>query len=168
MNYWLMKTEPGTYSIDSLAAMTDRTDRWEGIRNYQARNMLRNDMKKGDLAFIYHSSCVRIGIAGIIKIVRAAYPDATAFDPNIKYFDAKSDPDNPRWFMVDVCLVRKFSRIITLQELKQEKNLQGMRVLARGNRLSIMPVESEHWQYIIRLEKSAAPEENSFVDLQYK
>lgn len=147
-----MKTEPSTYSIEDLAAMPKQTDHWDGIRNYQARNMLRDDMKKGDLAFIYHSNCKQIGIVGILEIVKEAYPDATAFDPKSKYFDPKSDPSRPGWLMVDVKLIKKMRRIVSLQSLKNEKNLKGMRVIAPGNRLSITPVELAHWQHIIAME----------------
>ena len=114
MNYWLMKSEPSVFSIDHLKSMPDRKDHWDGVRNYQARNMLRDQMKVGDRAFFYHSSCEIPGIAGLMEIVREAYPDHTAFDAGSKYFDAKSDPDNPRWFMVDVKYLRHTQRVISL------------------------------------------------------
>ncbi len=152
INYWVMKTEPETFSIDDLATMPNQTDHWDGIRNYQARNMIRDDMKKTDQVFLYHSNCKNIGIVGIAKIVKEAYVDHTAFDPKSNYFDKKSDPKQPRWFMVDVKLVRKLNKIILLQDLKLEKRLQGMRLLARGNRLSISSVSSDHWEHILTME----------------
>ncbi|MGA8261101.1 MAG: EVE domain-containing protein [Arenicellales bacterium] len=150
MNYWLMKSEPDAYSIDDLKRF--KTDHWDGIRNYQARNFMRDGMKKGDRAFFYHSSCEEPGVVGIMEIVREAYPDHTAFDPEDKHFDDKSDPDNPRWFMVDVKFVRKLKRNITLKELKSHKPLAGMRLLRKGNRLSIMPVTKREWDFILKLE----------------
>jgi predicted RNA-binding protein with PUA-like domain len=152
MNYWLMKSEPDVFGIEDLKAMPNKTDKWEGVRNYQARNMMRDDMGKGDLAFFYHSNCKEPGIAGIMKIVRPGYPDHTAFDPEEKYYDPKSDPDNPRWYMVDVRFVRKLKRVITLSELKEHDALADLPLLRRGNRLSIMPVSKEHWDYILSLE----------------
>lgn len=152
MKYWLMKSEPGTYSIDDLAAARGKRTCWDGIRNYQARNYMR-DMKRGDQAFFYHSSCPEPGIAGIVKVVREAYPDHTAFDPNDPHYDARSDPDDPRWFMVDVALVRKFARIIPLSELRElaDSSLSGMVLLRRGNRLSVTPVTKKHWDRILKL-----------------
>ena len=147
-----MKSEPDVFGIDDLQAMPKKTDKWEGVRNYQARNMMRDDMHKGDLAFFYHSNCKEPGIAGIMKIVRNGYPDFTAFDPGEKYFDSKSDPDNPRWYMVDVRFVRKLKRVITLSELKQHDALAELPLVRRGNRLSIMPVSDEHWDLILSLE----------------
>lgn len=152
MNYWLMKSEPNAFSIDDLTAMPDQTEHWDGVRNYQARNMMRDEMKVGDRAFFYHSNCNPPGIVGIVEVVREGYPDHTAFDPQSKYFDEKSDPEKPRWFMVDVKFVRKFNRIISLEELKTHPQLEGMKLLQRGNRLSITPVSKEHWEFINRLE----------------
>lgn len=152
MNYWLMKSEPDVYSIDDLKNAAGKTDTWDGIRNYQVRNMMRDEMKKGDLAFFYHSNCKTPGIAGIMKINRAGYPDYTAFDPKEKYFDPKSDPDNPRWYMVDVRFVRKFKRIITLTELKKQTELADLPLVRRGNRLSVMPLSKQQWDYILSLE----------------
>ena len=150
MNYWLIKSEPGEFSIDDLAAMPGKTDHWDGVRNYQARNMMRDDMKKGDLALFYHSSCETPGIVGVATIVREGYPDHTAFDPNDKHFDAKSDPENPRWYMVDVKYKKKLRKTLTLQQLKQyEANkLKGFQLLMRGNRLSVMPVKRKYWDFI--------------------
>ena len=148
-----MKSEPDVYSIDDLRR--DKVEHWEGIRNYQARNFIRDEMTRGDLAFFYHSNCSEPGITGIMKIHKTAYPDFTAFDPEEKYYDPKSDPDNPRWFMVDVRYVRKLKRNVTLRELKLHQALSGMRLLQRGNRLSIMPVTEQEWNYILELEKEA-------------
>lgn len=150
MQYWLMKSEPDVYGLEDLK--TEKIDHWDGIRNYQARNFMRNEMKKGDLAFFYHSNCEEPGIAGIMKIHKQAYPDFTAFDPDEKYFDPKSDPDNPRWYMVDVKYVRALKRLISLRELRLHKPLQEMRLLQKGNRLSILPVSKKEWEYIIKLE----------------
>jgi len=154
MNYWLMKSEPDVYSIDHLAREPKKTDHWDGIRNYQARNFMRDDMKKGDLAFFYHSSCDEPGIAGVIEIVKEGYPDDTAFDPHEKYFDAKSDPANPRWVMVNVKLKKKFKKVITLKNLREETKLKNMRLLQKGNRLSIMPVEKKEWDHIVNIAES--------------
>ena len=149
MKYWLMKSEPDVYSIDHLAAEPNQTDYWDGIRNYQVRNFIRDDMELNDAAFFYHSRCDVPGIVGTMHIVRTAYPDPTAFDETEKYFDPKSDPDNPRWLMFDVKLETKFPRIISLAEMRAEPALAGMRVLQRGNRLSITPVAPEEWNYIL-------------------
>lgn len=149
MNYWLMKSEPSTFGIDHLAAAKNRTTGWDGVRNFQARNYLR-EMKKGDLALFYHSSCDVVGIAGIASIAREAYPDPSAFDRKNDHYDAESDPQSPRWFMVDVKLVKKFDRVITLDELRSHVGgkLQSMIVLKRGNRLSITPVTKSEWEFI--------------------
>ena len=152
MKYWLMKSEPDVFGIDHLAKMPKQTEHWDGIRNYQVRNMMRDEMKKGDLAFFYHSNCKEPGIVGIVRVVKEAYPDFTAFEPKQKYFDPKSNPENPRWFMVDVKLVRKFKRTISLEELKTYKSLSEMLILRRGNRLSITPVSKKHWDFILKQE----------------
>ncbi len=153
MNYWLLKSEPGSYSIDDLAAEPKKRTSWDGVRNYQARNLMR-EMKTGDLCFFYHSSCPKPGIAGIAKVVRQAYPDHTAFDPDDHHYDPKSDRDNPRWFMVDVRFVRKFARIIGLSELREHARgaLSEMVLLRRGNRLSVTPVTKKQWDFIMTLE----------------
>jgi len=151
MNYWLMKSEPNAFSIEDLAAMPEQTEHWDGVRNYQARNMMRDEMKVGDRVFFYHSNCTPPGIVGMMEVVREGYPDHTAFDPQSKYFDEKSDPAKPRWFMVDIRLVKKFERIIPLDELKTHPQLEGMKLLQRGNRLSITPVSKAHWEYILKL-----------------
>ena len=151
MKYWLMKSEPDVYGIDHLRAEKRKTDHWDGIRNYQARNFMRDEMKKGDLAFFYHSNCEEPAIVGVIEIVREGYPDHTAFLANEKYFDAKSDPDNPRWFMVDVRFKKKFNTPVTLKALKEEKALAQMRLVQRGNRLSILPVAAKEWKHILKM-----------------
>jgi len=152
MNHWLLKSEPDVFGIAHLEKRPGKTEPWDGVRNYQARNMMRDDMKKGDLAFFYHSNCKEPGIAGIVKIVRDGYPDHTAFDSKQKYFDPKSDPQNPRWYMVDVRHVRTLKRIITLTELKSHKELSDLPLLRRGNRLSVMPISNTHWKFILSLE----------------
>lgn len=146
-----MKSEPATFSIDDLAMRKQQTEHWDGVRNYQVRNMIRDDMQIGDHAFFYHSSCPQPGIAGIIQIVSAPYPDSSAFEPDNSHFDPKSTPANPRWYMVDVKLVRKFDQIIGLQALKQHKTLANMPVIMRGNRLSITPVTATEWKFILKL-----------------
>lgn len=152
MRYWLMKTEPATFGIDDLQNRAGQTEPWDGVRNYQARNMMRDEMQVGDQVFFYHSNCDLPGIVGIAEIARAAYPDHTAFDPDNKHFDPKSSPDNPRWYMVDVRLVRKFKRTVSLQELKSCLELDGLALLRQGNRLSVLPVTAEQWQFILGLE----------------
>jgi len=151
MNYWLMKSEPDVFGIDDLQKAPGKTDSWDGVRNYQVRNMLRDAMKQGDLAFFYHSNCTLPGIAGIMKTRSEGYPDRTAFDPREKYFDPKSDPDNPRWFTVDVRFVRKLKRVITLAELKEQPGLADLPLVRRGNRLSVMPVSKRQWELILSL-----------------
>lgn len=152
MNYWLMKSEPEAFSIDDLQAMLDQTEHWDGVRNYQARNMMRDDMKVGDMVFFYHSNCKEPGIVGVMQVVREGYPDFTAFDPESKYFDEKSDPANPRWVMVDIKFVRTLKRLISLSELKQYDELDGMQLLRKGNRLSITPLSEEQWAFILSRE----------------
>lgn len=148
MNYWLMKSEPDVFSIDDLAARPKQREPWDGVRNYQARNFMRDSMKKGDLILFYHSSCAEPGVAGIARVVREAYPDTTALDPQSPYYDPKSSEDAPRWVRVDVEFMRKFKRMITLAELKQDPRFDGMALLKRGNRLSIMPVDKAHFDAI--------------------
>ena len=148
MRLWLMKSEPDDCSIDDLAAMPNQTVAWYGVRNYQARNFMTNQMAVGDQAFFYHSSCPEPGIAGIVEIVSPAYPDATQFDPDSRFFDPKATPEKPRWFNVDVRFLRK-TRLISLSELRQRPELANMRVLARGNRLSITPVDPDEWHFIV-------------------
>jgi len=152
IRYWLMKSEPDTFSLDHLAAMPEHTTMWDGVRNYQARNMLRDDMKCGDLAFFYHSNCAEPGIVGIVEVVRAAHTDPSAFDPESPYFDPKSDPDKPRWYVVDVRLKQRLKRNITLGELKTAPELAEMTLVRRGNRLSVLPVTPAEWKFILDLE----------------
>ena len=149
MSYWLMKSEPSTFGIDDLARARQRTTGWDGVRNFQARNYLR-EMRVGDLVFFYHSSTEIPGIVGIAKVVREAYPDRTAFDPKDDHYDADSDPDKPRWYQVDVQLVRRFDRVISLEELRTHASgkLKEMIVLKRGNRLSITPVTKAEWEFV--------------------
>ena len=154
MRYWLMKSEPEAFSIDDLEQRPGQTEHWDGVRNYQARNMMRDDMKIGDQVFFYHSNCETPGIVGIAKVVKEAYPDFTAFDPDNNHFDPKSNPDQPTWFMVDVQFVRKLKRTLTLQELKNKPELVELALVRRGNRLSIMPVSAQQWAYILTLECS--------------
>ena len=152
MRYWLMKSEPDTFGIEHLQSRPKQTDHWDGVRNYQARNMLRDEMKKGDRAFFYHSNCKEPGIVGIVDIVRAGYPDFTAFDPESDHYDPKSTPESPRWYMVDVRFNKRLKRTITLAELKEHDALTHLTLLRKGNRLSIMPVSAEEWRYILNLE----------------
>ncbi len=150
MSYWLFKTEPDEFSIETLRLK--KVSCWEGVRNYQARNMMRDKVKIGDLVFIYHSSCKHIGVAGIAKVVKEAYPDPFQFDSNSEYYDPKSDPDNPRWIMVDVAFVRKLERLIPLSKLKSLPDLSDLPLVKKGNRLSIMPVTEQEWQTILAQE----------------
>lgn len=153
MKYWLLKSEPDEFSIDDLESRPNQTEHWDGVRNYQARNFMRDEMRVGDRAFFYHSNCKEPGIVGTMRVARSAYPDHTAFDPRDKHFDPKSDPDSPRWFMVDVSFEEKFDRVITLRELKEHSDLElkGFPLLRRGNRLSVMPVSAAHWRFILSL-----------------
>lgn len=153
MSYWLMKSEPDTFGIDDLAASPRRTTSWEGVRNYQARNMLRDGMKVGDLAFFYHSSCPEPGIAGIVEVVRAGYPDASAWDPDSPYHDPKSLENKPLWYTVDVRLKDRWPAVLPLSTLRghADGKLDGMLLLRRGNRLSITPVDASHWKFILSL-----------------
>lgn len=148
MNYWLMKSEPDCFSIDDLQKSPQQTACWDGVRNYQARNFMRDQMRLGDQVFFYHSNCTPPGIAGIAKVVREAYPDFTAFDPNSEHPDLSSSPDNPRWFMVDIQLVKKFKKEISLNQLKQFPELENMILLRKGNRLSVLPVSASEWMFI--------------------
>jgi predicted RNA-binding protein with PUA-like domain len=154
LKHWLLKTEPDTFGIEQLRAQPRQTTMWDGVRNYQARNLLRDELKKGDEAFFYHSSCAEPGIVGIVRVVRAGYPDHTAFDPRHAHHDPASTPEQPRWYMVDVQLVRTMKRIITLDELRrhQQTKLKEMQLLRTGNRLSVMPVSDAHWRFILTLE----------------
>ena len=150
MAYWLMKSEPDAYGIDDLER--DKREPWDGIRNYQARNMMRDDMKIGDEVFFYHSNCREPGIVGIMRVASEPYPDPTQFDTQSKYYDPKSKQDDPRWILVDVEFVRKLDRTITLAEIKAAKGLDGLILTRKGNRLSIMPIEKKHWNKLLRME----------------
>ncbi len=147
MRYWLMKSEPTDCSIDDLGAMPNQTVAWYGVRNYQARNFMRNQMQVGDGVLFYHSNCKEPGIAGIAEVSALAYPDATQFDSNSRYFDPKATQDAPRWFNVDVTLVKKID-LIPLDELRRHPELENMRTLQRGNRLSITPLDPAEWKFI--------------------
>ena len=153
MRYWLMKTEPETFSVDDLAAAPRATTAWDGVRNYQARNMLRDEMKRQDQVFLYHSSTAAPGIVAVMEVVKEGYPDKTAFDPKDHHYDPDSDPAKPRWFMIDVRLKQRLARIITLEELRKHatKELKGMVLLRPGNRLSVTPVEPAQWKFILSL-----------------
>ncbi len=150
MRYWLMKSEPSDLSIDDLARTPGKTTAWTGVRNYQARNFMRHEMRVGDQAFFYHSSCEEPGIAGLVEIAKLAYPDKTQFDRKSRYFDAKANRENPRWFNVNVKFIRK-TRLVPINELRSYRELEAMRVLAKGNRLSITPVTPKEWNFIIKL-----------------
>ncbi|MEK7775664.1 MAG: EVE domain-containing protein [Candidatus Zixiibacteriota bacterium] len=149
--YWLFKSEPETFSIQHLMIMANQVSPWDGVRNFQARNFLRDDVKLGDGVFFYHSSTKETGIVGICEVVRAGYPDRTAFDPSSPYFDMRSTAEKPLWYCVDVKFVRKFSRVILLSELKQHLPTATMMVCRRGMRLSIQPVTADEWQAALKL-----------------
>lgn len=150
MNHWLMKSEPDAFSIDDLKRK--KQEAWDGVRNYQARNFMRDGMRPGDTVFFYHSNCAEPGIVGIAKVSSDAYPDPGQFDPKGKYFDAGSSRDNPRWVLVDVAFVRKLKRTITLKELQATAALADMALVRKGNRLSVMPVSADEWRIILALE----------------
>ncbi len=149
IKHWLMKTEPDVFSFDDLKKK--KTEPWTGVRNYQARNFMRDEMKIGDLIFFYHSSCEVPGIAGIAKVATAPYPDPTQFEKKSEYFDPKATKENPRWFLVDVQFEKELKRYMPLEELKKEKELQEMRLLQKGNRLSILPVTPSEYDFILKL-----------------
>ena len=153
MNYWLMKSEPDTFSIRDLKVRPKKTEHWDGVHNYQARNFLWA-MRRGDQAFFYHSNCKEPGIVGIVWIAREGYPDFTAFDKQSPYYDPKSTPEKPVWYMVDVRLVREFKHPVLLTEIKQHPALKNMRLVQRGNRLSVMPVTAREWNTILKMERS--------------
>jgi predicted RNA-binding protein with PUA-like domain len=153
MGYWLFKSEPDTFSIEDLAAAPRSSTSWEGVRNFQARNMLRDEVQRGDLAFFYHSSCAEPGIAGIVEVLRAGYPDASAWDRRSRYHDPKSPENKPLWYTVDVRLKEHWHSIVPLASLRAHADgeLNGMLLLRRGNRLSITPVQAAHWKFILSL-----------------
>jgi len=154
MNHWLLKSEPSVFSVDDLDAAPRKTTTWEGVRNFQARNMIRDEMKKGDLAFLYHSSCPEPGVAGIVEIVRGGYPDPSAWNPRSQYFDAKSPENKPLWYSLDVKLKRRMKQLIPLASLREHAadSLDGLLLLRKGNRLSVTPVDAAHWKFILGLE----------------
>ena len=149
MNYWLMKSEPNAYSIDDL--QQEKTSMWEGCRNYQVRNLLRDQMRIGDLAFFYHSSAKPSGIVGAMKIVSDSYPDPTQYDPKSKYFDPKSSPLKPIWYVRDVEFVEKWSKILSIEELKKAPELEKLAAIQKGQRMSITPVTPKEWEKINEL-----------------
>lgn len=155
MNHWLFKSEPDVFGIGHLARRPRATEHWDGVRNYQARNFMRQ-MRVGDQAFFYHSNCDPPGIVGIVEVVREAYPDHTALDPESKYHDPAATPDNPRWFMVDVRLVHKLPRLVSLAELRDDPALVELPLVRRGTRLSVMPVPEPAWRHILALAENAA------------
>lgn len=157
MQYWLMKSEPEEFSIDDLKERPKKTEPWDGVRNYQARNFMRDDMKVGDQVLFYHSNCSEPGVVGIARVASKPYPDFTAFDRKDKHYDPKSKKDDPTWYLVDVRYVRKFRRTVSLTEIKAEKKLKDMRLVQRGNRLSIMPVTKKEWDTILTMEKRPKP-----------
>ena len=146
MAYWLMKSEPDAYSIDDLER--DGREPWDGIRNYQARNMMRDDMRIGDEVFFYHSNCKEPGVVGVMRIASEPYPDPTQFDPDHKYFDPKSQPENPRWILIDVKAVEPADELVSLEALKAEPRLADMAVVQKGSRLSVQPVTRQEWTLV--------------------
>lgn len=153
MRYWLFKSEPSTFSIDDLEQKPSQSAPWDGVRNYQVRNFLRDTIQPGDLAFFYHSSCPVPGIVGIMEIISPGYPDETSWNPKSPGFDPKSSKENPRWWLVDVRLKEKFTNLISLEELKKQSNLRQMLICRKGNRLSITPVTKEEWKAVLELKK---------------
>jgi len=149
MKHWLLKSEPSVFGIDDLAAAPGQRTHWDGVRNHQARNWLRDAMKCGDLAFFYHSNAPETGITGLVEVVREGYPDPSAFDPADPHHDPKSRPDAPTWYCVDVCLVERFPRVLTLAALKANPALEQLALVKRGNRLSVMPVAPREWEAIL-------------------
>lgn len=151
MRHWLLKTEPGTFSFDDLLEARGRTSGWDGVRNYQARNFLRDQMKKGDRVLIYHSSTGSPAVVGIAEVAREGYPDPTQFDARHDHYDAESNPADPRWFQVDVKAVRKLPRAVTLEEIRKEKALAKMALVQRGQRLSVQPVAADEYERILEM-----------------
>jgi predicted RNA-binding protein with PUA-like domain len=156
MNHWLFKTEPDTFGVDDLARSRGATTAWDGVRNYQVRNMIRDQMRVGDQGFLYHSSCDVPGIYGIVRVVRAAYPERAALDPEHRYFDPGSDPATPRWYSVDVKLERRIEPPITLETLREHAQgaLKDMLILRRGNRLSVTPLTAQEWRFVLSLSRA--------------
>jgi predicted RNA-binding protein with PUA-like domain len=151
MKHWLMKTEPETFSINDLMSRENQTEHWDGVRNYQARNFMRDEMNKGDRVLFYHSNCGEPGVYGTAEVACAAYPDFTAFDPASKYYDPKSAPDKPVWMMVDVKFCEKFTSPVSLRQIKGTPELSGMKLVQKGMRLSVQPVEKDEYDLIVKL-----------------
>ncbi len=149
--YWLVKSEPSVFSIDDLEKSKNKTTHWDGVRNYQARNFIRDEMKKGDGVLFYHSNTEPNAVAGYCEVVKESYPDHTQFDPENPHFDPKADPANPPWYMIDIKFVKKFRNPITLGDIKANPKLKKMRLVQKGNRLSVMPVEKNEWDEILRM-----------------
>jgi predicted RNA-binding protein with PUA-like domain len=155
-NYWLMKSEPDAYSYEDLCSEENQTEHWDGVRNYQARNFMRDEMKIGDLVLFYHSNTKPPHVVGVAEVVRESYPDHTAFDPAQKYFDPKSDPENPRWFMVDIRAKKALPAIISLDDLKSNPLLADMKVVQRGQRLSVQPVSKQEFDIVLAMAEAKA------------
>ncbi len=151
MNYWLMKSEPNVFSFKDLKSRPKKTEPWNGVRNYQARNFMRDEMRVGDLILFYHSSCEIPGVAGIAKVSSAPYPDSTQFDKKSEYFDPKATPENPRWILIDVSFEKDLRSFVSLEEIRNFPELSKMRLLQKGNRLSILPVSEEEFKFILKL-----------------
>jgi|TARA_R110002050_G_scaffold102989_5_gene211918 predicted RNA-binding protein with PUA-like domain len=150
MNYWLFKTEPDAFGIDDLASRPEQTEPWDGVRNYQARNFLRDEVKSGDLVFIYHSSCKEIGIAGLAEVVQEGYVDHSQFDPQSKYYDPKATQEKPRWYRVDVKLKQTFPRVLPLKTIKAMPEITELGLVKKGHRLSIMPVNKQEFDILLQ------------------
>jgi predicted RNA-binding protein with PUA-like domain len=159
MAYWLFKSEPNNFSIEHLQHCLNQTEPWSGVRNYQARNFMKQ-MQVGDFGFFYHSNCKAPGIVGVVEIVKTAYPDDTMYHPESIYYDPKSTPDKPRWFMVDVQLHERWEQTLTLTQLRNNQHLTGLLLLARGSRLSVLPVSAPHWEKIIAQHQETFHEKN--------
>jgi predicted RNA-binding protein with PUA-like domain len=151
MQYWLFKTEPDAFSIDDLANIPDQTEHWDGIRNYQARNYLRDNVKLGDQVFIYHSSCKNVGIVGLAEVVKEGYVDHTQFEPESKYYDSKSMKDKPKWIMVDIQFKQKFTQMLPLKQIKNMVKISEIELIKKGSRLSIMPVNKNEFQKLLTI-----------------
>ncbi len=157
MRHWLLKTEPDVFSFEDLKKRPKKTEPWNGVRNYQVRNMFRDDMKVGDLGFIYHSSCEVPGVAGVVRIASAARPDPTQFDPDSEYYDKGSKKEEPRWLLVDVTWEKDFTKFVPLEDLRAEPRLADLITLRRGNRLSVTPVEKKHFDLICKMGGAKTP-----------
>lgn len=149
MGYWLFKTEPDAFGIDDLAARPDQTEPWDGVRNYQARNFLRDDIKLGDQVFIYHSSCKNVGIVGLAEVIKEGYVDGSQFDPEAKYYDPKAKTENPRWYRVDIKFIKKYANLLPLAEIKSMPEIQELALVKKGARLSVMPVPEQEAKVLL-------------------